>query len=65
MAVGDSVGEAAAKDLVVERVFDAPRERVFEVFTTSEHIQKWWGPEDGRQCRRRVRPAPGREALHQ
>jgi uncharacterized protein YndB with AHSA1/START domain len=33
-----------SKDLVVERVYDAPRERVFDVFTRPEHIQKWWGP---------------------
>jgi uncharacterized protein YndB with AHSA1/START domain len=34
----------ATKDLVIERVFDAPRERVFDVFTQPEHLQKWWGP---------------------
>lgn len=44
MAAGDSATEMGAKDLVIERVFDAPRERVFEVFTRPEHIQKWWGP---------------------
>src|SRR5437899_10230436 len=32
------------KELVIERVFDAPRERVFDVFTQPEHLQKWWGP---------------------
>src|SRR5438105_7404114 len=26
------------------RVFDAPRERVFDVFTQPEHVEKWWGP---------------------
>src|SRR5438874_9358360 len=35
---------AETTELVVERVFDAPRERVWEVFTKPEHIQKWWGP---------------------
>ena len=44
MATSDSVTEVPTKDLVVERVFDAPRERVFDVFTTAEHLQKWWGP---------------------
>ena len=44
MAARDSVTDGPTKDLVIERVFDAPRERVFEVFTTSEHLQKWWGP---------------------
>ena len=31
-------------ELVITRVFDAPRERVFEVLTKPEHLQKWWGP---------------------
>src|SRR5438034_8725004 len=44
MAARDNVVEVPTKELVVERVFDAPRERVFEVFTQPEHIQKWWGP---------------------
>ena len=30
--------------LQVERVFDAPRERVFAMFTDPELIPRWWGP---------------------
>ena len=26
------------------RVFDAPRELVWKVWTEPEHIGKWWGP---------------------
>ena len=44
MVARDSVAEVASKDLVIERVFDAPRERVFDVFTKPEHLQKWFGP---------------------
>ena len=44
MAARDSVVDMPAKEIVMERVLDAPRERVFEVFTKPEHIQKWWGP---------------------
>ena len=44
MAARDSVADLPGKDLVIERVFDAPRERVFDVFTKPEHLQKWWGP---------------------
>lgn len=44
MAARDNVVEAPTKELVIERVFDAPRERVFDVFTQPEHLQKWWGP---------------------
>ncbi|MBW5447709.1 SRPBCC domain-containing protein [Cohnella sp. CFH 77786] len=30
--------------LILERVFDAPRELVFEAFTKPEHLKRWWGP---------------------
>ena len=44
MAARDNVVEVPTEELVIERVFDAPRERVFDVFTQPEHLQKWWGP---------------------
>lgn len=31
-------------DLVLERVFDAPRELVFRMFAEAEHLKHWWGP---------------------
>ncbi len=34
-----------ASELVFTRVFDAPREFVFELWTDPQHIDKWWGPE--------------------
>lgn len=30
--------------LVVERSFNAPRELVFEAFSTPAHLEFWWGP---------------------
>jgi uncharacterized protein YndB with AHSA1/START domain len=35
---------ASDRALVATRVFDAPRELVFKVWTDPEHIGKWWGP---------------------
>jgi len=32
------------REIVSERVFDAPRERVFAAFTDPELIPEWWGP---------------------
>ena len=29
---------------VMERVFNAPRELVFEAFSKPEHLREWWGP---------------------
>ena len=30
--------------IVMTRVFDAPRELVFEAHTSCEHVSRWWGP---------------------
>jgi|HubBroStandDraft_4_1064222.scaffolds.fasta_scaffold59506_2 uncharacterized protein YndB with AHSA1/START domain len=37
---------ASAKDreLIFTRVFDAPRELVFEAWTNPKHLVQWWGP---------------------
>lgn len=32
------------KVLVLERVFDAPRDLVFRMFKEPEHLAQWWGP---------------------
>jgi uncharacterized protein YndB with AHSA1/START domain len=32
------------REIHIERVFDAPRERVFEAFNDPELIPQWWGP---------------------
>jgi uncharacterized protein YndB with AHSA1/START domain len=31
-------------EIVMTRVFDAPRELVFEAHTSCEHLSNWWGP---------------------
>ncbi len=31
-------------DLVITRVFDAPRQLVFEAWTKAEHVSRWFGP---------------------
>jgi uncharacterized protein YndB with AHSA1/START domain len=35
---------AADREIVVDRVIDAPRELVFEAFTQVRHLSRWWGP---------------------
>jgi len=34
------------REIRVEREFDAPRDRVFAVFTDPDLIPEWWGPRD-------------------
>jgi uncharacterized protein YndB with AHSA1/START domain len=45
MAASD--GEATTtsdREIVLTRVFDAPRELVFEAWTDPEQVVQWWGP---------------------
>lgn len=35
--------------LIMERLFKAPRQLVFEAFSTPAHLEKWWGRLDGRR----------------
>jgi uncharacterized protein YndB with AHSA1/START domain len=37
-------GGEAAEELVIERVFDAPRELVFRAWSEPERLAQWWGP---------------------
>jgi uncharacterized protein YndB with AHSA1/START domain len=32
------------KVLILERIFDAPRELVFKAFSDNEHLKRWFGP---------------------
>ncbi|MBI3520233.1 MAG: SRPBCC domain-containing protein [Bacteroidetes bacterium] len=33
-----------AKELIITREFNAPKELVFKVFTEAKHLAHWWGP---------------------
>ena len=36
------------REIVITRLFDAPRRLVFEAMTRPEHVRKWWGILDDR-----------------
>src|ERR1700681_2485690 len=36
--------ESSEWDLVIARVFDAPRSLVFRAWTDARHTAQWWGP---------------------
>ncbi|HWF03994.1 MAG TPA: SRPBCC domain-containing protein [Candidatus Angelobacter sp.] len=38
------VGESTLNEIVVTRVFDAPRELVWKAWTDPERMKLWWGP---------------------
>lgn len=39
-----TVTTPAEREIHIERVFDAPRDRVFAAHTDPESIPQWWGP---------------------
>ena len=39
-----SVETPSDLEIVMTRVFDAPRDLVFEAHTSCEHLARWWGP---------------------
>src|SRR2546426_294872 len=44
-AEGNEFGfHGADRELVIVRVFDAPRQRVWKAWTEPERLKRWWGP---------------------
>ena len=42
--MANGVDPAGERELVVTRVFAAPRGLVFAAWTEPEHLKRWWGP---------------------
>src|SRR5690349_14127768 len=42
--VNDAEIEVQDKGFVITRIFNAPKELVFKVWTEPEHIKSWWAP---------------------
>ncbi len=38
------VAKAGESEIVITRVFDAPRDLVFKAWTEPERLMRWWGP---------------------
>ena len=47
------------REIVSTRVFDAPRERVFQAWTDPEHLARWWGPKGFTNTFDEFDPRPG------
>lgn len=46
--------------LIHTRILDAPRDLVWEVWTTPEHIKEWWGPDGFSLTTKSMKVAPGK-----
>ena len=40
----NATARTVGREMIATRVFDAPRELVFRMWTDSNHIAQWWGP---------------------
>ena len=43
-AMNNPSPESTERELVITRVFDAPRELVFKAWIDPKHVAQWWGP---------------------
>ena len=41
-----TVSTPSDREIATERVFDAPRERVWEAYTVADLVAQWWGPRE-------------------
>jgi uncharacterized protein YndB with AHSA1/START domain len=46
---------AADQEVVITRIFDAPREQVFRAWTDPDEVAEWYGPEHFDSPRERIR----------
>jgi len=46
MAKNNVVAERGKQEIIISRIFDAPRELVWKAWTDPEHFKRWWGPKD-------------------
>lgn len=46
MAKNNLIGELRKEEIVIRRIFNAPRELVWKAWTNPEHFKRWWGPKN-------------------
>jgi uncharacterized protein YndB with AHSA1/START domain len=46
MTAARAIKPVAESEVVLSRVFDAPRALIFRMWTDPRHLAKWWGPRD-------------------
>ena len=59
MAARDSEAGTANREIVATRIYGAPRELVWRVWTDPKHIAQWWGPQGFTNTIREMEVRPG------
>jgi len=44
-SLNNSEVDTKDRELVITRIFDAPRKLVYKVWTDPKHVSQWWGPQ--------------------
>jgi len=55
----DKVAAVADREITITRVFDAPREMIWDAWTDPEQNVKWWGPRGFTSTIREMDVRPG------
>jgi PhnB protein len=63
MTAAAKIKPVAQRDVTITRVYDAPRELVFSLWTDVKHLAKWWGPHGFTNPRCEADPRPGGKIL--
>ncbi len=58
-ARSESAAGTPDREIVLTRVFDAPRELVFAAWTDPNHVARWWGPRGFTTTTREMEVRPG------
>ncbi|MGH7865429.1 MAG: SRPBCC domain-containing protein [Candidatus Binataceae bacterium] len=59
MTAANSVAESPELELAITRIFDAPRNLVFQAWTDPQHMVRWWGPQGFTMPVCELDPRPG------
>jgi len=55
----DVITKTTGRELVIKRIFDAPRDLVWKAWTAREHVLKWLGPANFTALDFELDPRPG------
>ena len=44
MPKANVIAEPGSHEIIMSRVFDAPRDLLFKIMTDPKHVPQWWGP---------------------
>jgi uncharacterized protein YndB with AHSA1/START domain/ketosteroid isomerase-like protein len=63
MTAAAKIKPVAQRTVTLTRVYDAPRELVFSLWTDAKHLARWWGPHGFTNPRCEADPRPGGRIL--